>query len=544
MSSKGDGGRCVWLDSLLFLLLLFVGGAGLALVASATGVASGESVHHEAARSLGLWFDEIGRGESSFFDRAARERVWAPVHAHVSLPTMLSGLVWHVATSGYAWWGELLSLRLGYAWIAALSLPLLYGLVAPAWGRRAALLSAAFLAFVPRALHQAALADPQAVTVTGWLLVLLLYARARRAICDARPGIAVLWSLGAAAALGAGLASSKSTLAVLIVLTLHTLWAERRNLRVASPGGLIPVPATILPILVLAPAAFLLATPWLWNGTAERLSPMLVRAFTPSSPKGEYGWWFGLLSVVASLPAVTLFAAALGSAVTVGPDRFRRWASKEAPAHDELGSLVVVGLAVGVGWVTLAPSSVQTSPPSWLLAVPFLAALAGLGLDRTLREVGTLLGNRSPWLRSGLAWALGLWVLSGPACQTLSQSQSRSAAFPPLSGGSAWVASSERLPLHDGSVAVGLVASIDALDRSHLTVFSPEVPAEVWAGMHRRGQMRTVVKNVGNPEQADLLVVGPRDADRLDKPGSRPRRHLARVQRDGLVLLDAYDGRR
>ncbi len=537
--TPGDVKRRAWIDPALFLLLLVVAAGGLALMASSTGVAVGESAHHEAARSLGVWFDRIGTGESSFFDRAARDAAWSSVHAHPSLPTMLSAVIWHVATSGFAWWGELLSLRLGYALIAALSLPLLYVLVAPMWGRRAALLSTVFFAFVPRALHQAALADPHATTVTGSLLVLLCYIRARRASCSARPWLSVLWSVGAGLALGWAMASSKSSLAVLIVLFLHTLWAERRSLRTTVSSGLIPIPATVLPMLLLAPAAFLLATPWLWHRPGERIAPMLVRAFTPSSPTDDHGVFFGVLSVVVSVPAVTLFAAALGLAVTLGPSRLRRWASKDAPVQNELGSVVVVGLVVAVGWAMLAPSAVQTSPPSWLLALPFLGALAGLGLDRTLREVSAQLYGRSRLLRSGAMVMLSSWVLAGPLLQSLSQPASRAAAYAPLSGGPGWV-SSTRLPLHDGSPASSIATSIDALERSTLTVFGSEIPEEVWTGMHRRGQVRTRLRSVGDPQRADLFVVGAHGNPRLGEVPAGQLRRLARVHRGGVVLLDVY----
>jgi hypothetical protein len=86
---------------------------------------------------------------------------------------------------------------------------------------------------------------------------------------------------------------------------------------------------------------------------------------------------------------------------------------------------------------------------------------------------------------------------------------------------------------------LALVAGIDALERSNMTVFGPEIPEEVWTGMHRRGQMRTRLRSIGDPLQADLVVLGARG-----DPGVREvtwqRRQLARVHRGGVVLLDAY----
>jgi 4-amino-4-deoxy-L-arabinose transferase-like glycosyltransferase len=529
-----------WVGPGIFLILLAVTIVCLGSAASSTGVAIGESAHMDAAKAIGGWFNQIGLGQTSFFEQRARDAAWSPVHSHATLPTLLSAFVWHIATSGYAWWSELLSLRLGYVLITAFSVPLLFALVAPVWGRRPALLACAFLALVPRAMHQAALAEPQAVTVTGWLLVLVCYARARRA--QRRLG-SLVWSLATGLALGLAVAISHGALVVLVALVVHTLWTERHALRPMLREGLLPLPATLLSSVMLAPVVFYFGTPWLWHDAAARGRPMFISAFSASPGADAYTWSFGALSVLSSVPAVTLFAAALGLAVVVGPRRLRSWACDEQTWDRGGGALVVVGLAVAVAWPWLTPASMHASPPGWLPTLPFVAALAGVGMDRTLRELSSRVRNRPLALRLAVSLGVGALCLAAPLWQTLRQSTTRSAAFTPLSGGPAWVARRhEQPPLHDGSPTIAFASTIDSLGRSTLSVYSPEVPFEVWMGMKHRGILRTTLRAAKSPAQADLVLVGAGDdaLGQASKAGRVPKR-LATVQRDGVVLLSLYE---
>ncbi len=525
-----------WLDPLLFVSILAVSAAGLATLAADTGIAAGESARLDAARAIGVWFDQIGLGESSLSAQPARDGAWSPVHAHVTLPTLLSALVWHVATSGYDLVGELLSLRSGHVLIAALSVPLLYALLAPALGRTVGGLAVPFLVLVPRALHHASLADPGFVTMSGWLLVLVCYARARRASQDQRRWAAAAWMAGVGVSLGLGVAAAHGVLTVLLVLVLHTLWMQRRSLRAMAADGWVPLPAALLPTVVLAPVAYFLATPWLWHQSAERIRPVFVRAFSAGADAEAHGTWQGALSLVVSVPAVTLFAAVLGTAMLVGPERLRSWAHDARRDDEGVEALLLIGLVVALGWPVVAPASLHASPPPWLVALPFVAGLAAVGLDRTLRELRLLLTR--PALRVGLPLAVTLLVFGVALWQSLRQPHTRVAAFSPLAGGVGWVLSAPSgLRMHDGSVAQSLVPPIDSLGVSEVALYSPAIPDDVWLGMQRRGVLRTRVRVVRDSARADLWVLGPGGSEDHTPP-------IARVVRDGVVLVRLVDARR
>jgi hypothetical protein len=535
MTAPHDNRAPRWLDPLLFIATFALSSAILVLSSGHTGIAAGESARLDAARAIGVWFDQIALGESSFFAQPARDAAWSPVHAHVTLPTLLSALVWHVATSGYDVLGELSSLRSGHVLLAALSVPLLYALVAPALGRTVAWLALPFFFLVPRALHHASLADPGVVTVTGWLLVLVCYARARRALHGQRRWASTAWMIASGLSLGAGVASSHGVLAVLLVVVLHTLWMERRTLRAMVGEGWMPLPVVVLPMAVLAPVAYVASTPWLWHQSAERVRPLFVRAFSAGPDADAHAAWQGALSLVVSVPAVTLFAATLGLAVLVGPARLRSWARDDRGSDGEVEALLVLGLMVAVGWPVVAPASLHASPPPWLVTLPFVAGLAAVGLDRTLRELRSRASRRA--LRVGLPLAAGMMLFGVAVWQTVRQPSTRSAAFTPLAGGPRWVLSAPAgLRAHDGSIARDLAPAIDGLGASEVSLFSPAIPDDVWLGMQRRGVMRTRVRMVREAGRADLWVLGPGGSDGHAGP-------IASVMRDGVVLVRLVDAR-
>jgi 4-amino-4-deoxy-L-arabinose transferase-like glycosyltransferase len=535
MTAPHDNRAPRWLDPLLFVAIFALSAAILAASSAHTGIAVGESARLDAARAIGVWFDQIGLGESSLFAQPARDAAWSSVHAHVTLPTLLSALVWHVATSGFDLLGELSSLRSGHVLLAALSVPLLYALLAPALGRTVAWLALPFLTLVPRALHQASLADPGAVTVTGWLLVLVCYARGRSASRGQQRWASAAWMVASGVSLGAGVAASHGVLTVVLVVALHTLWMDRRNLRAMVGEGWMPLPAVVLPMAVLAPAAYFVSTPWLWHQSAERIRPVFVHAFSAGPDADAHGAWQGALSLVVSAPAVTLFAAALGLAVLVGPARLRSWARDGRSSDGEVEALLVIGLVVAVGWPVVAPASLHASPPPWLVALPFVAGLAAVGLDRTLRELRSRASRRA--LRVGLPLAAGMMLFGVALWQTARQPSTRAAAFTPLAGGPAWVLSAPAgLRVHDGSVARDLAPVIDDLGVSELSLFSPAIPDDVWLGMQRRGVMRTRVRMVRESGRADLWVLGSGAGEGHVPP-------IASVVRDGVELVRLIDAR-
>jgi hypothetical protein len=198
-------------------------------------------------------------------------------------------------------------------------------------------------------------------------------------------------------------------------------------------------------------------------------------------------------------------------------------------------ALLVIGLVVAVGWPVVAPASLHASPPPWLVALPFVAGLAAVGLDRTLRELRSRASRRA--LRVGLPLAAGMMLFGVALWQTARQPSTRAAAFTPLAGGPAWVLSAPAgLRVHDGSVARDLAPVIDDLGVSELSLFSPAIPDDVWLGMQRRGVMRTRVRMVRESGRADLWVLGSGAGEGHVPP-------IASVVRDGVELVRLIDAR-
>lgn len=526
-------------DAATVVLLYAFAVALLVAVAATTGIADGEPQQLEAARAIGVWFDRIGAGESAFFDAPSRDTTWNPVHQSVSPLSMTSALIWHVATSGYRWWDQLISLRLGHVLYAALSIPAVYLWLAPAWGRRSGVLAAALLLLIPRVLHQSSLAQPDAATMTSWLLVLLCHVQSRGATSRIS---AVLWAALSGLLYGLAVAIDRGAAVVVVAIILHTLWERRGDLRTMLRAGLIPLPATLLSLAVLGPAVAFALTPWLWNDTAKRIRPWLVESLS-SAPNAEaFGTFHSPLSVVTSTPAVALFAAMLGLVVVAGPRRWRTWAGSDLSGFPATG-VIVVALVVALSWAVLTPASMHASPPRWLPVMPFLCALAGLGLDRSLTEIGVRLSGRRTMIRRLAPIGCGLLVFAVLAWQTFRQPGTRAVAYAPLSGGPAWVVATGALPVSDGSIALQLVPAIDALGNRTLSIGGDAIAPAVWPWMRRLGLMTTDLRPAKDAARADVAVVRGNSRDALLTQaralGRSPVR-LAAVARDGVVLVELY----
>ncbi|HNS97136.1 MAG TPA: hypothetical protein PKL73_09330 [Polyangiaceae bacterium] len=522
-----------WLDRAIVLGLYLLAVAVLAYHARQAGIGADESAYLDAGRRVGEWFDRIGSAESSFFTQADRDAVWAPVHAVVNASTLLSALVWHVAFSGFDVLGECVSLRLGTVLLNAFSVPLLYALLTPGLGRKVGGLSVLLWMLVVRAQHEASLANPGVVAMTGSLAVLVAHGRARSAGRENRMGKSAAWMAVAGLLLGVGVAVSHATIVVLLVLFTNSLWLQRKRLREMLRGGDVPVPSSMVFFAIFAPLAYGLATPWLWHDTAARIRPMLVRAFSPGTQAQGIG--HTALSLVLSTPMVIVLGALVGIAVTIGPSRWRGWGKKETTGDDETPALLIVGLLTGLGWTWLLPGSMQPKAPLWLFCLPFMVGLAAMGWERALRWGQRFLADPSWRRRVGV----GLWVslAAGGVWLTVGRPLTSSAAFFPVFLGPRVVASSPAgLRLHDGSVVRAFVPLIDELGVSETTVYSPSVPEDVWAGYQRWAGMRTKVRRVSDRERARLWVLDP------GQEGGNARL-VGAVSRDAVMLVRLYDTR-
>ena len=527
-----------WVDWVVAFCVACATWTILFLVARETGPAVPEADTLRAVRAVGAWFDRIGSGDLRWTDAPPRDHALREAGPALTLPALLSALVWHIATSGYGWLREVVSFRAGTVLFSGLGLPLLILLVLPHWGRRAAWFACAAMLFVPRFVHMASLAAGPAVSATAWLLVLVPYARSRRSSGWG-------WTVWTGLAIGVACAITPSALALVLVLLVHTAWDRRTTLPTMLGTGLVPLPASLLSGATLGVGVYYACSGWLWAHPGDALVKLLAGG--PKAAEPVAGWSFPFNAIVMSVPTVTLALALVGAVVVAGPPRARAWGRPQGEGDDDggLGALVLVALVVAIAWTSVAPASLATQPPAWLMFLPLVAALAGRGLDRSMRACEELLRERGRALRGTLVSGLAVLAIAVPALETVRQPDTRSAAFIPLMGGPSVVRAIPGFPLHDGSLARALAASVDGLQRPSVALHGNAIPFETWELFRTLGWMRTRVRPAKSVAAADVVVLGGTDAERAGllrevEGTGRDARRLSAVERDGATLAELY----
>jgi hypothetical protein len=530
----------------LISLALFIAALSLLTIVSRhTAVAASEQRAMQAARGMGSWVQRIRREGHSALAQPARDAALGASQASAQLPAFVSG--WVSMTGRLRAIGEPVALRSGWLLFSALSAPLLYALIAPWWGRRTGLFAAAVLVFVPRGVHFAALAGSDGAAVTAWLAVACCYLRSLR-------GGSKGWSLATGVVFGLMLSVAPHVLFILPVLVLHTLWIHRADWKQDAREGQLPVASALAFMAVFGPALLVVGTPWLWHDSSARLRQLLVASLTPSVTPALYSGalvvapplprMYGLSALMLSLPVVSLALFGAGLAWLL-----RRRVACAADLQSErsqsvgLGALVLIALVFSLGWPAIAPEMLSVYPPHWTIALAFVAALAGLGLEGNVRLIEQRVAGRRKWFQWAMVAGCVLLVLGSACLQSVRNPSTLSAAFSPLSGGATAVIESRSMDAIDAAAAAPLGRAIDALGRASVSIYSPEAGAELWDGLRAAGQMRTSVRVAPRAQEADLVAVaGPAGDSVLRALWARgtPTTLLEAVERDAAVLIALY----
>jgi hypothetical protein len=377
---------------------------------------------------------------------------------------------------------------------------LLFWLVERVEGARVALFGAVALLASSRWLHALGTASADAMVAALWLAVLAPYVRSLpRADCTtAQPGRRAAWAAASACALGFGLAVTLATLWVVPILLVHASFVYRRPLRRALRRGRLPVPVLFLWALLTGPLALLLAQPMVWGGPARaakwltspvgaETAPALYRGDLISAPP-----WPPLLGVdylMGTVPLVTLALAVVGIGVLLrgrgGPMSCeRRPLGRTARRRGAwLGLLIALGVTVAVLGPVLTPPALTRFPPRIDAALPFVAILAGIGLERVGHGVVD-----ARW-RGWIVTTIGAWL----AFDAARELPTAAASFNPLAGGTPHVVQTNAYDARDGSELAPLARAIDALGKERLRLDAPEVAGGYFKTLRRLRRLETDV---------------------------------------------------
>jgi hypothetical protein len=544
-----------WFDRLASLGLFALSLGALSSKAVTTGPAAGELVHWNAARSIGEWIERVIHGTGKFRDHVGRDAVLGALPDHGSLQAWISGLLWQLSFKRHRLLSELFALRAGDVLLSALSLPLVYVLVRKAFGRRIALLSSAFFFLCPRLFHELALAGGQGPVVFAWLLVLASFVAWQRS-----PTIVRMLLSGVC--FGLGLAISPSTFALLPILVAASQWSARSEFRSNLATGRLPIPAPIVLMPALGGALWFALKPWLWHQASERLRLVFSDWISPIVASSLYQGqritalpvpkWQSAVTSALSLPTLTAAFAFVGLVWLVYRSWFRRFSrfnSAAVVAFNSTRSSTLVALALiatfAILWPAVSPDVLTFYPARWILVMPFVACLSAVGFNFALRVLDKLFPWHLNLWRQVIVAAYAFVVLASLTYQAFRNPSTQVAAFPSLFGGAKSVSRSGILAVHDASIAKAIGPAIDSLGRPNVTIYSPDIPSDVWDALRQRGMLRTSVRPVASAKDAELVAVGSDPSAQALLYALWARRGnasgaLAKVERDGCVILGLY----
>ncbi len=372
------------------------------------GITWDEPAYIVASDSYMQWFGIVRDARGMALQSSLLDALWSPNHEHPPLAKIWMGLF--VPLGGALGMDDLGAHRLGNMVLVGAMLAALFLMVASAAGSRAGLLAVASLLAMPRFFfhaHLAALDIPAAACVV-LLTALFWFARERRSLW---------WSLLFAIGWGVGLGFKVNVAFVMPALAIWMLLCWRRwhlfwRLAIAS---------------LLGPPLFVALWPWLYNSTADRLYDYIAFLTWNHWQNGQFylghfvrppPWHFPFITAYAVTPLGILLAALVGLIAGLRAPAAPKLASPAAPnTVRAAAALFAIGALVPLLALTTGKSMVYDQERMFMPAFPFIAALAGLGLDAAVRWVAARrdgAGQSSAGLRRAIAAAIPLGVLAPP----------------------------------------------------------------------------------------------------------------------------------
>lgn len=406
------------LDLLLALALLLLTTLALQLASRSQGFTRDEGYYfHAAEQQVGYLEDSLDglrRGKPlTFADRRVIERGFSYNSEHPPLMKTLFGLSWRVLhrcdcpneggmharpspqrhrTLGLLSQGQ--AMRLPAHLLCGLLCAAVYLFAARAFSRRAALCAAALTVLAPRHFFHAQLSCFDAPIAAMITLTTLAYHQAQ---VSGKRG----WLATAAVLAGLSLSTKHNAFFLPFVLLLHSLYLRRHLLRDTERGRLRAAlrwlfAPWIWAFALLSLPVYLLSWPWLWHDTARRFGSYVafhlhhvyynIEYLGVNYNKPPFPWHYVLVTTALTLPVITQVLALLG---LLGLRRLKSPTSAGAP-----GLLLVLGALWPMLLIARPGTPIFGAEKHWLPAIPFLALLAGVGLDALCREAAAALRDR------------------------------------------------------------------------------------------------------------------------------------------------------
>lgn len=373
---------------------IFVGVFWLLMSTMDMGFTRDEGYYFHAAEKYQAWFGEweenraAGRGRASFTQENI-DHHWGSNPEHPVLLKTLFGMSWNAFAVDRDWLSPTSAMRLPTAALSALLPALLFLFMVEAFGSRiAGLFAGAALIFQPRYFFHSHLACFDAGISTMWFAVTYAYWKSYHSRT---------WAWLTGVLFGLALITKLNAFFLPFTLLLHWMIAGWREFRIVRPDGrrriTIPkIPAAFVTMAVLGPFIFYLGWPRHWFDTYNRIAWYIGRhwhhehyfvyQFGEALVRPPFDWSFPLVMTLITVPVVALATAFAGGSA-LGREGWRKLTDRgDSVARDRrgTGALIAINLIIPILIIARPETPIFGGTKHWMHAMPWLAALAGVGL--------------------------------------------------------------------------------------------------------------------------------------------------------------------
>jgi 4-amino-4-deoxy-L-arabinose transferase-like glycosyltransferase len=413
---------------------LWVGTTGLLLLTSQMGVPRDESFYFHAAHEYIGWFEQlwmnIREGQPlEAFEKASIDDHWAYNGEHPVLAKTLFALSHKLFGELLGWLSPMNAMRLPGMGFGALAVSLTYLFGAKVFGRLAGFAAAGCLLFQPRYFFHAHLACFDVPITALWVAVVYAYWRS----LEEKPSWAVVTGL----LWGLALSTKLNAFFLPVVLVGHWLvihWREFswRPTESVTQFEMPRIPLAFWSMLIIGPLVFFLLWPRLWHEPVEHFrwyvnfhldhTHYFVQYFHrdliyPPFPI-EFPWVMTLVTVPGTI--LLAFVAGLLGLWPQGRAWLDRWAQaisewslpERYPDAKGTHALIVINLIFPIALISMPDTPIFGGTKHWMPAMPFMAIIAGFGVQYVSRVIADWLSiRRAAFVGSAMAMLAAL----GPA---------------------------------------------------------------------------------------------------------------------------------
>lgn len=478
------------------------------------GFSRDEGFYFRAALNYSTWFRTLFTHPSRAFERAAVDSAWAANHEHPSLMKSLFSISWiYLHEQWKLVQDSSTAFRLPGMLMAGVAIYVTYLFAYRVFGRRAAVVAAVLLGLSPNVFYNAHLACFDVPVMAMWIVVIYAYYRAETATSAAR----IVWC---GVAYGLALETKHNAWLMPAVLVPHAFILHGQEIFSGLKRGKLPIPASLVAMLLIGPCVFYALWPWIWNDTLPRLQEYVnfhvhheyynieflgTNYFGPPSPR-----MYAPVMIAATVPTVTLvlfFTGAGNRLISL----FRRARAKtfDGGLPGEADVLLFLGFFVPLSVFLLLPSTpIFGGTKHWFPAYPFLAMFAGRGFDLALGAFERAIASRVDDKRMPLARGVfAFLVVAAPLAITRHSHPFGLSTYVPFVGGTQGGASLGLNRQFWGFTTQSLSGYFAANAPAGATVFFHDTAWDSWSELISEKRLRPDLRGVGSPSEADFSIV-------------------------------------